>query len=67
MPSYAMNMDILDQYLQDSDGGDDLEETLDLELGDIVPKQNLKRKREIFDEIVVQRAPPSSGFRGRNF
>jgi hypothetical protein len=69
MPSYAENSDILDQYLQDTeDDNDDLEETLqmDLELGEIMPKRNLKRKREIFDEIVVQRVPPSSGFRGRN-
>jgi hypothetical protein len=33
---------------------------MDLELGDIMPRRNLKRKREIFDEIVVQRALPGS-------
>ena len=59
MPSYARNTDMLDQYLQDNDGDDDPEEALhmDLEMDDIMPKRNLKRKREMFDEIVVQRAP----------
>ena len=65
MPSYAKHTDILDQYLQDNEGDDDLDEILDLEFGDIMPKRNLKRKREIFDEIIVQRTLPGQ-FRGRN-
>ena len=48
LPSYAKNTDILDQYLQANEGDDDgLEGTLemDLEMGDVMPKKNLKRKR----------------------
>jgi hypothetical protein len=56
--SYAMDTDILDQYLQDNDEDDhDLEE-MDLEIGNVMPRRNLKRKREIFEEIIVQRGPP---------
>jgi hypothetical protein len=67
IPSYPENTDALDQYLQANED-DGLEETLemDLETGDVMPKKNLKRKREIFDEIVVQKGPQPSGFRGRN-
>ena len=56
MPSYAENTDALDQYLQNSED-DDLDEVLEIDLG-IAPKRNAKRKREIFEEIVVQRGPP---------
>jgi hypothetical protein len=70
MPSYARNTDMLDRYLQDDQSDHDIEEMLeiDLEIGDVVPRRNLKRKRdpEVFDEIVVQRGPRPSGFRGRN-
>ena len=67
IPSYPENTDALDQYLQANED-DGLEETLemDLETGDVMPKKNLMRKREIFDEIVVQKGPQPSGFRGRN-
>jgi hypothetical protein len=63
LPSYAKNTDILDQYLQANEGDDDgLEGTLemDLQMGDVTLKKNLKRKHEIFEEIVVQRPPPGS-------
>jgi len=65
MPSYARQTDTLDQYLQDNEGDDDLDEILDLEFRDVIPNRNVQRKREIFDEIVVQRTLPSQ-FRGRN-
>jgi hypothetical protein len=35
----------------------DPEETLEM-MRDIMPRRNLKRKHEVFDEIVVWRAPP---------
>ena len=49
IPSYTQNTDILDQYLQD-DEEIELEE-LDLEV------EGPKRKRQIFEEIVVERMP----------
>ena len=58
LPSYATNMDILDQYLQHN-AGDDLDEMPDLEMSDIMPRCHLKRKHDpdVFDEIVIQKAP----------
>ena len=58
IPSYSENTDILDRHLQDdNDDENDLDEVpeLDLEMENIVPR-NLKRKSEIFEEIVVE--PP---------
>jgi len=58
MTSYARSTDMLDQYLQDNDGDNDLEALqINLEIDDILFKCNLKRKCEIFDKIVVQRVP----------
>jgi hypothetical protein len=62
MPSYATNTDILDQYLQANEDDDDGQEgtmEMDLEMCNGIPRRNLKRKREVFDEIVVRRGPPS--------
>ena len=50
---------MLNQYLQDKVGDNDSEKALqiDLKIDNMMPKYNLKRKHEMFDEIVVQRAP----------
>jgi hypothetical protein len=71
MPSYTRNTDILDTFkimktVITYDPDEMLE--MDLEMGDVVPRCNLKRKcdSKVFDEIVVQRGPQPSRFRGRN-
>ena len=65
IPSYAENTDILDQYLQDNEeDSDSLDDTseMHLEMSDVTRNNNLKRKREILDEIIVQRQPPPHRF-----
>ena len=56
---------MLDQYLQANDDADDEldeESELDVEIGASAVRRDLKRKREVFEEIVVQDVPP--GFEG---
>jgi len=65
LPSYPENTDALDQYLQANDDADDEldeESELDVEIGASAVRRDLKRKREVFEEIVVQDVPP--GFEG---
>jgi hypothetical protein len=55
VPSYAENTDALDQHLQDNDDDLDEIEEIDWEIGDPETGRNLKRNREIFEEITVER------------
>ena len=52
IPSYAQNIDIFDQYLQD-DNEVELEE-MDLEVNGPTVGKSPKRKHQIFEEIVVE-------------
>ena len=61
VPSYVENTDVLDRHLQDDgDEEDEIEEIeeMDLEIGNEETRENLKRKREMYESIEVREGTP---------
>ena len=59
VPSYVENTDILDRHLQDDgDEEEDEIEEIDLEIGNEETRENLKRKREMYESIEVREDSP---------